>query len=110
MWSNISAEYFDVCQQLANKLKGEFIGEEEYEISYHVFCARFVVWISYEISFCGVNKIVDTIKRMSVAYEIDKFGWKTDPVVKRFITDYLDDDFSNLYTVIFYRKSFYFSK
>ena len=104
MWSNISAENLDVCQQLTNKRKGEFFGEEEYEISYHVFRARFVVWISYEISFCGVNETVDTIKQMSVPYEHDKFGWKTDQVVKRFITDYLVDDFSNLYTVIFYRK------
>ena len=61
MWSNISAENLDVCQQLTKKRKGEFFGEEEYEISYHVSCARFVIWISYEISFCGVNESVDTI-------------------------------------------------
>ena len=38
---------------------------------------------------------------MLVAYDLEKFGWNSDPLVKKFVTDYLDDDFSNLCIAIF---------
>ena len=69
-------------------------------------CRSFAFWISFEVYFDGLHEIVDTIKQMSVAYESDKFGWKNDPLVKKFATDYLDHDFSNLCTVIFLGNSF----
>ena len=73
MCKNVSPEDFNVCRQLAKELTSTSFCEN-YEISYHVSCTKFVFWISFEVYFVGIYKIVDTIKQMSVAYELDKFG------------------------------------
>ena len=103
MCENISSEDFNVCQQVAKELRSKSFGEN-YEISYQVSCTKLVVWISFEIYFGAVDKRVDTIKQLSVDYELHKFGRKAELVVKKFVTDYVDDDFSKLCTPTFYRK------
>ena len=76
---------------------------ENYEIIHHFSCTRFAAWISFENNFEAVDEIVDLIKQLSVALELDKFGWKTELVVKRFTTYLADDDFPNQCTVVFYK-------
>ena len=103
MCENISSEDFNVYQQVAKELRSKPFGEN-YEISYQVSCTKFAVWISFENYFGAVDKRVNTIKQLSLDFELDKFGWKTELVVKNFVTDYVDDDFSKLCTPTFYRK------
>ena len=76
MCSNKSAANFDVYQRLTKELKAEHFEE----------------------------KIAYTLKKLSIIYKFDKFGWNFDHSVEMFINDYLDNGFSNLCTVIFFRK------